>query len=166
MLLLQFLELIVDHFNRWPTDILLAIFVDPPCHQSVERIAAFAYGNGIPLRVLTRFVTLVNPQWRHIHSLQLYTHYHMWKVEVDATHCGQYFSMALGKYCWINGDCHPRDEPVLNGPEPPLDEGTIEEEGEGAMGIALGYNHTPHEEDIVTKLNLIYNEVYELDMLH
>ena len=82
----------------------------------------------------------------------------MWKGEVDATHCAKYFSMALGKYCWINGDCHQRDEPVLNGPEPPLHEG-IEEEDEGAMGISRGYSHTSHAEDIVTMLNLLFSEV-------
>ena len=157
MLLLQLLELIVGDFNEWPTDILRDIFIETPYHLSVGRIAAFGYGNGVPLRILTRFVAMANPHWRHIHSLQLYTQYHMWKGEVDASHCAQYFSMSLGKYCWINGDSHPRDELVLNGPEPPLHEGPEEEEG--AMGISRGYSHTPLEDDIVTMLNLLFSEV-------
>ena len=166
MLLLQFLELIVDDFMQWPSDILLAIFIDTPCYQSVERIAAYAYGNGVPLRVLKRFVTLANPHWRHISSLQLYTHYHMWKVEVDSTYCAQYFNMSLGRYCWINGDSHPRDEPLTNGPEPPLHESTAGEEDEGAMGFARGFSCTSHSEAIVAKLNELYNESFEFDIMH
>jgi len=72
MLLFQFLELIVDDFSQWPTDILLCIFIDQSTYQSVEKVAAFSYGNGIPLQVLTRFVTLANPHWRHIFLATIY----------------------------------------------------------------------------------------------
>ena len=59
----------------------------------------------------------------------------MWKVEVDSTHHVQYYNMCLRKYCWINGDNHPRNKPVTNGTEPPLQESTTEED-EGVVGIS------------------------------
>ena len=164
MLLLQLLELIVGDFNEWPTDVLRDIFIESPNHLSVGRIAAFGYGNGIPLRILTRFVALANPHWRHINSLQLYTQYHMWKGEVDASHCAQYFSMSQGKYCWINGDSHQRDEPVPNGPEPPLHEAPEDMDAQ-AMEVSRGYSNMPFEDEIVTMLNLLFSEGYELDVL-
>ena len=165
MFLLPFLELIVGDFDTWPTDVLRDVFVEVPNHLSVGRIAAFGFGNGVPLRLLTRFAALANPHWRHINSLQIYTQYHMWKGEVDASHCAQYYNMSEGKICWINGDSHPRNEPVVNGVEPPLHQGP-EELDDLAMGIALGYSNSPLDEEIVSTLNLLSCEVYELDILH
>ena len=69
--------------------------------------------------------------------------------------------------CWINGDSHPRDEPVTNGPVPPLHESMAEEEeeDEGAVGIAREFRCTSHSEAIVAKLNELY-ESYEFDIMH
>ena len=84
ILVLQFRELIVDDLCQWPTSIHLSMFVEQPTFHSVEKIAAFSYGNGIPLRVLTRFLNLSNPLWTHLNSLQLHTFYHIWRIEEDA----------------------------------------------------------------------------------
>ena len=81
LLLLQFLE--------------LSMFVEQPTFHSVEKIAAFSYGNGIPLRVLTRFLNLSNPLRTHINSLQLHTFYHMWRIEEDSVHRATYYNVGL-----------------------------------------------------------------------
>ena len=88
----------------------------------------------------------------------------MWKGEVDASHCAQYFNMSQGKYCWINGDSHQRDEPVPNGPEPPLHEAPEDMDAQ-AMEVSRGYSNMPFEDEIVTMLNLLFSEGYELDVL-
>ena len=151
-MLLQFLELLIDDFEAWPTDILLATFVAQPSFHSVERIAAFSYGNGIPLRLLTRFVSLCNREWDHNSYLQLYSLYHMWKMEPNTLHHASYYNVKHKKLCWINGDNHPQHELVTN--------------GEVAEGVTLGFDCTEHEEDIVAKLNALQNAEFVFDLLH
>jgi len=90
LLLLQFLELIVDDLCQRSTSILLSMFVEQPTFHSIEKIAAFSYGNAIPLRVRTRLLNLSNPLWTHLNSLQLHTFYHMWRIEEDAVHRSTY----------------------------------------------------------------------------
>jgi len=154
MLLLQFLELIINDFNLWPTNVLLAIFVDQLTDQSIETIAAFSYGNGIPLRLLTRFVTLCNRLWTHNSSLQLYTLYHLWKVEAYTLHHATYYDVGRKELCWINGDNHPQHEPTTNGEEA------------AAAGITLGFECTEHDEVIIAKLNELQDEEFMFDLFH
>ena len=104
MFLLQFLELLVDDFCFWPTSVLFDIFFSPPTIEARERIASFAYGNGIPLRVLSRFLRLFNPEWSDESYTHLYALYHMWKLESSAIHRSTYYK-------------HTQDEFVLNGDE-------------------------------------------------
>ena len=117
-------------------------------------IAAFSYGNGIPLRLLTRFVTLCNPLWTHNSSLQLYTLYHLWKVEAYTLHHAMYYDIGRKKLCWINGDNHPQHEPTTNGEEA------------AAAGITLGFECTEHDEVIITKLNELQDEEFMFDLFH
>ena len=111
LLLLQFFELIVEYLCQWPTSILLSMFIEQPTFQSVEKISAFSYGNGIPLRVLTRFLNLSNPLWTHLNSLQLHKFYHMWRIEKGAVHRATYYNVGLKQMCWLNGPNHQKTNP-------------------------------------------------------
>jgi len=154
MFIIQFLELLVDDFNFWPSDVLLDIFVRVPSFQAVERIASIAYGNGVPLRILSRFLHLVNPDWGESSSIHLYSLYHMWKLDSGAVHQTSYYNVRHKKICWLNGEDHIQDEFVLNGDEAAAD-----------VAVPLGFDGTDHEEVIVAKLNSIQNEEYFFDLL-
>ena len=77
MFLLLFIETLVGDFGLWPSDVLSAIFLDPPTHQSVRKVAAFFYGNGVPLRVANHLSPLCNPIWNHHTTIELYTLYYL-----------------------------------------------------------------------------------------
>ena len=154
MFLLQLLDLIADDFTVWPTDVIFDIFINPPTIQTIERIASFAYGNGIPLQVLSRFLRLTNLEWSDESFSHLYALYHMWKVESNTTHRSTCYNIKFKRLCWINGDDHAQDEFVLNGKEAVASE-----------GVPIGFELTTHERAIVRKLNSLSNEEYVLDIL-
>ena len=115
MFILQFLELIVDDFNFWPTEVLLDIFIRVPTFQAIERVASFAYGNGVPLRILSRFLRLCGQDWSENSFTHLYSLYHKWRVEFGEVHHASYYNVKHKRFCWINGEDHNQNEFVLNG---------------------------------------------------
>ena len=151
MIIIQFLEFLVDDFNFWPSDVLFDIFIGASTFQAVARIASFAYGNGVPLRILYRFLHLCNPEWSESSSVHLYSLYHMWRVETGIL----YYNVRHRKVCWLNGEDHIQDEFVLNGDEAAAD-----------VAVPLGFDGSDHEEVIVAKLNSLKNEEYFFDLLH
>ena len=111
----------------------------------------------MPLRILTRFITLSNPLWTHQSSLELYTFYHLWKEETDTLHHAMYYNVGQKKMCWINGTNLPQHDPVT----------TEEEEDEkGATGIPLGFECTAHGDEIIDTLNALSEEEFAFNLFH
>ena len=44
MFLILFLELLIGDVSTWPTDIILALFFEPPTTPNVMKVSAFFYG--------------------------------------------------------------------------------------------------------------------------
>ena len=153
MFLFQLLELLVDDFNVWPTDVLFDIFINPPTIEAIERIASFAYGNGIPLRLLTHFLRLCNLEWSEVSFSHLYALYHMWKLEPSEVHRSQYYNVGHKRLCWLNGDDHNQDEFVLKG-----------EAAAAVVGAPLGFDLSTHEA-IIHKLNCLSHEEYVFEIM-
>ena len=72
-------------------------------------------------------------------------------------------SHRLKQMCWLNGRNHPKNEPLINGPEHAEKEDS-EEESEGAASIALSFNCTVHDEAIVSTLNAMSDEMRYTDV--
>ena len=153
MFLLQFLELIVEDFNFWPTDVLIDILIRVLTNETIERVASFAYGNGVPLRLLSRFLRLCGRDRSEVSFTHLFSLYHMWKVESSALHQASYYNVKHKRFCWINGEDHNQNEYVLNGGEAAASE-----------AVPLGFDGTDYEETIIERLNSIQYEEYVFDL--
>ena len=85
MYLLLFIEIFVGVFGLWPADVLSALFLELPTHQSIRKVASFFYGNGVPLRIAHHLHALCNPFWNHHATTDMNALYHLW-------HAGGYTS--------------------------------------------------------------------------
>jgi hypothetical protein len=48
---MKWVEEIVGGVESWPTYMILNMFVCPPTEHSMKKVAAFMYGNGVPVEM-------------------------------------------------------------------------------------------------------------------
>jgi hypothetical protein len=70
-------ENVLGGFASWPTSIIRLLLVEEPTIANVRRVAAFFYGNGLPVHVAARFYNLYNGKhpFFHLANAELYTLY-------------------------------------------------------------------------------------------
>jgi len=101
---LQAVEDILGNVESWPTYVIYNIFVEEPCPESIKKVAAFMYGNGVPLDVAFECFNAccgLNCSWVSQTMSKWYSkrdsHPH-WK------HKAEYYSMSFKQCLRINGE--------------------------------------------------------------
>ena len=151
MYLLLFIEILVGDCGLWPSEVLSALFLDPPTDQSVRTLASFFYGNGVPLRIAGRLSTLCNPFWSDHSSENMKALYLLWQAGVDACHRTKYWNTRYRQIYWIHGGDCTGDEPITPGEE---------------SCVEIGCEGTEDETRIFDKLNELSHEEIAFDLIN
>ena len=148
MHLLLFIEILVGDFGLWPSSVLSGLFLDLPSKSSVKHVAAFLYGNGVPLWVAKKLCALCNPFWNDHANTDMNVLYHLWHAGVDERHRTKYYSIRHRSMYCIHGGDSARDEPI----------------NEVFVG-ELGWEATSDGERILDRLNELKHEELTFDLI-
>ena len=98
---LRAVEDILGNGGSWPTYITCDLFVTEPNTISVKRVAAFMYGNGVPIeKAIDYFIACIEMDSHYV-SCAMRDWYSIWD---NAAHKTRYYSMASKRWMWINGN--------------------------------------------------------------
>ena len=75
---LQAVEDLLGDVGSWPTYVMYNIFVEVPSPSSVKKVAAFMYGNGVPIDIAVECFNACNGQLRSFVSHPMDTWYSLW----------------------------------------------------------------------------------------
>jgi hypothetical protein len=122
MFLPQFVESVIGGFEAWPTWIIRLLFVEDPTRSNVRKMAAFFYGNGLPVHIAVHFYILCNGKHPITITHHMYAAFFNWMMSDRTTHLELYYNVRLGRLLWINGWRLDNREPVFEdrGPAIPL----------------------------------------------
>jgi hypothetical protein len=107
MFLLEFLEEKLGTKALWPTYVLRLLFVDAPTVLGITFLAAFFYGNSVPMNAALSLYLTCNASdpalIRHIMTIC----YDEWWETPDTARLVLYFNMAERQYLFIHGSVLP-----------------------------------------------------------
>jgi hypothetical protein len=112
MFLAQYVVSVVGVFESWPTAILHTIFVEEPTSFNVRKVAAFFYGNGLPVHIAVQFYVQCNGKRPVTITHHMYASYHKWLLAETTPHLAVYY-VIRGRLLWINGWRPENWEPVV-----------------------------------------------------
>jgi len=109
---LSAVEHILGHVETWPSSIIIDLFITKPCTLSAIHVAAFMYGNNIPVeKAVDCFVACVGINSYYV-SCAVKDLYTTWDNLPSKTHLAQYFSMTSKRRMWLNGKFAAQNEAV------------------------------------------------------
>jgi hypothetical protein len=103
MCLLQQVEQHLGQIDTWPTYIIRYLFIDVPKPGIVRELAAFFYGNDIPVSVASQLYNACNDKYNlqvNEYICGLYSHWQRCRYKI---HMSEYYNVRLHKFIWING---------------------------------------------------------------
>ena len=87
----------------WPTCLIYDIFVVKPNTINVQNVAAFVYGNGVPVqKAVDCFVACIELDSFYV-SCAKKDWYPIWNNNPYTAHSGRYYSMTLKCWMCVNG---------------------------------------------------------------
>jgi hypothetical protein len=99
---LQSLEHTLGSLNTWPQDILRYLFCVPPTPYTTLDLAAFFYGNGIPLLMAQKFFSeCFNPSSTHLDISQSKSE--AWERNTHCPHTYEFYDMYIGEIVDLRG---------------------------------------------------------------
>jgi hypothetical protein len=101
MSLLGFLEEKLGPITAWPTQVLRLLFVDAGTSLTMTAVAAFFYGNSIPLNAALSFYRICNDNLHDTVDMAFEDCYETW--DATGTWPVMYYDMSLKKHKFING---------------------------------------------------------------
>jgi hypothetical protein len=101
--LLKALESFLGDIDQWPSTVLSSLFIDAPNLSNINRVAAFFYGNDVPLYVASYFYDLCNAWGGSYASEVMHTYYSIWKSARYSSHLALYYNTTFKQYMYING---------------------------------------------------------------
>ena len=109
--LLSAVENILGDVETWPSSIFIDLFITKPCTLIVIHVAAFMYGNNIPVeKAMDCFVACVGiDSYVSCVVKDLYT---TWDNLPSKTHLAQYFFIIFKRRMWLNGKFAAQNEAV------------------------------------------------------
>jgi len=109
---LSAVENILGDVETWPSSIIIDLFITKPCILSVIHVAAFMYGNNIPVeKAVDCFVACVGINSYYV-SCAVKDLYTKWENLPSKTRLAQYFSMTFKRSMWLNGTFAAQNEAV------------------------------------------------------
>jgi hypothetical protein len=114
MLLITFLEFCVGEIDLWPAYIIDLLFVKDYTPQNICKVAAFLYGNGVPLKVASRLYTLCNPSRASTHIIPYVMggYYSTFHSRCNVLHMEHNYNVSRGRLMWLNGRSQSQTEQV------------------------------------------------------
>jgi len=109
---LSAVEDILGHVEFWPPSDIIDLFFTTPCTSSIINVAAFMYGNNVPVeKAVDCFVGCIgiNSYYMSYALKDLYT---TWDNFPSKTHFAQYFSLSFKRTIWMNGKFAAQNEAV------------------------------------------------------
>jgi len=101
MSILSFIETKIGSLHNWPLDIQRYTFCIRPSNYTTITIAAFCYGNKIPLDLaLELFQDYNHPSSEHIELFR--NKYETWPQRTRSRHIFYYYNMSIGRTVYIN----------------------------------------------------------------
>jgi hypothetical protein len=97
MFLAQYLVSVVGVFESWPTSILRAIFVEEPTNSNVRKVAAFFYGNGLPVHIAEQFYVLCKGKRPVTVTHHMYAAFYNWLLSERTPHLTMYYNVRQGR---------------------------------------------------------------------
>jgi hypothetical protein len=149
MLLLTFLRLCIGEFDTWPSNIFHLLVCTRPTAATIREVAAFFYGNGLPLCYASFFYLTCNEQASFLTTQIMFTIYSLWYSDKTTCHHARYYNVKHKTFMWINGSDHPQMEPVS--PE---------------RSDMLGVNETERPDMIHGILESLRDTEIEFELLH
>jgi hypothetical protein len=107
MFLLQSVEQRLGLINTWSAYILNILFVDEPAVNNVRILAAFFYGNGVPLHMATQLYEVCNNTCNLNTIIYMSELYAQWSPSVYLPteygfHMFRYYDISKSKHFWVN----------------------------------------------------------------
>lgn len=101
---LQCVEEIIGRVESWPTYILMHMFYEEPGVRVMKNVAAFLYGNGVPVEKAADCYAACRGQ-RYVHTILngVSSWYKTWDRYPCDKHVAQYYSMRSKHVVWLNG---------------------------------------------------------------
>jgi len=101
---LRAIEDISGDVESWPVYLIYDIFVLEPNTNSVKNVAAFMYGNGVPIEIAVDcFIACIVLDSYYV-SCAMKNLYCIWDKNPHTAHKARYYSMTLKRWMWINGN--------------------------------------------------------------
>ena len=97
MNLLEYMQPHLGSIEAWSSDILIYLFCYPPNESRLRAVAAFLYGNDVPLTIATEF-HCCNAASSSFDLETLDNYYSYYQEHMYKHHMGKYYNMALRKY--------------------------------------------------------------------
>jgi len=109
---LSTVENILGSIETWPSAVIVDLFITKPCTMSVQNVAAFMYGNCIPVeKAVDCFIACVGIESYYV-SCAVKDWYTTWDNIPHKTHFAKYYSMAYKRWMWLNGKFAAQNEAV------------------------------------------------------
>jgi hypothetical protein len=103
MALLGFLEEKLGTVAAWPTHVLRLLFVEAGTSLTLMSVAAFFYGNSIPLNAALSFYRICNDNVPDVVGIVMTDYYDGWDATTYAPWVVIYYDMVRKKHRFING---------------------------------------------------------------
>jgi hypothetical protein len=109
---LSAVENILGGVEFWPSSVLIDLSITQPCTVTVINVAAFMYGNNVPVeKAVDCFVACVRIDCYYV-ACTVKDWYSTCDKLPYKTHLAQYFSMTFKRKMWLNGKCAAQNEAV------------------------------------------------------
>ena len=111
---LRAVEDILGDVESWPTYVIYNLFVVKPNTISVKKVAAFMYGNAVPVsRAINCFNACMELDSSNSYiSSAMQNWYSVWDKNPYRPHKAEYYSMSSKQWLWINGEALDQLEAV------------------------------------------------------
>ena len=110
--LVQCVEHHLGPLDTWPTHILMYLFNMVPISPRVKRVAAFFYGNNVPLNIAVAFFHASNSASSIFVGEEMCFWYHIWQSALEGSRLCYYYNVKMKLILYINGKDKPQFEQV------------------------------------------------------
>jgi hypothetical protein len=103
MSLIHAVEHHLGPIDTWPSYILRFLFVHYVTTNAVKKVAAFFFGNDVPLDITKPIYRLCNDTYSQDTEMQIDHFYRLWQSSYYKKHMASYYNMLHQTFIWING---------------------------------------------------------------
>jgi hypothetical protein len=108
---LKWVEEVVGGVESWPTCMILNMFVVQPNEHAMKKVAAFLYGNGVPVEMAVECYVACRGR-EHIQAINqaILSWYYTWNRETHKRHMSEYYNIRYKTQFLLNGKSLNQEE--------------------------------------------------------